>query len=120
MTRAGAVLLLLSLLAGACGPILDRDEAAEKVNEETVDRIVTDVLRRLDAAHAEAGPLFADELPAIQDAAAQAGGFEDWSDFLASVRATDEDEDLAIASRITEHMKKLLGGEPDETDEKPE
>lgn len=120
MRRAGGLLVLASLLVAACGPILDRDEAAEKVSEETVDRVVADVIRHLDAAHAEAGPLFVDRLPAIQKAAANAQGFEDWTAFLASVRATDADEDLAIASRITEHMRKLLAEKPPESEEKSE
>ena len=115
MIRSAPILALLLVLPACDRFPWESTQTSEALDPEVVERVVRDVLSRLDAAYEEAGPLFIDRIPQIKNDAAARQGIEDWRHLQLRLQSTDPELQLGISRRITERMKKLLA-EPEKVE----
>jgi hypothetical protein len=109
-SRLAAVLLLAAILLTGCEAWTGEEPEAEEEGLEpaVVERVVADLLARMDAKYEEMGALFSTHLHDMKDEAAREEGLKDWSAFKKGLAATDPKLEVEVANRITERMLELL------------
>ena len=102
-------LLLVALVALACGRIPGAETAKYTATDAETEKAVLDaVLERLGSEYAERGPEFIKRVPQVKHEVAVAQGFLDWRDFTERVRLLSPERDLWVSNKITDCMEALL------------